>query len=541
MDDITASIIVACQTSGAVQSINKLGFSLSLLTKKAFQFGLDSLNAFRQTQDASWKFSKTFANSLGSADKAVKTFMEDYNLAEVTAKSMLTDTAQVLKGMGFAEKEALKVSESVSRWGIDLASFTGYAGGAEGAVQAITAAMLGENERLKALGIVIREDSDEFRNLVKQMQEEKGVTEQRARVYAKFALIKKQAKDAEGDYKAEGENWTQNIKLMDQAIIQVKSNLGEMLYELTSINDLTGAAGGGAMKFAKEWHQKSADINHELRVMVLNVKTFFKLVGDTLEPFIQIYANHIANAMALGEWLYENWGKIISGLGDLFTAFFKELWNKFKQVSTWQISLAKMIAAGVKAALKGEEIGKAVMDSFVADFKSTGEIEKAFKKMNLGKANFVNPFDVDFDFMKRWNKTLDEHNRDIRNSEARRDKQKAALKDKDTGGAGTTDTGKETLPLGNMLKDLFKYRTTVQSGVVADSTEGVRLSNRRFFFNSPGDPAKQSADHLKKIEDQNKTIVNVVQSLNSLVSGINSGGIKIAAASGGGIAGFKKH
>lgn len=541
MDDITASIIVACQTSGAVQSINKLGFSLSMLTKKGVQFGIDSLNAFRRTQDASWKFGKTFANTLGSADEAVRKFAEDYNLADVTARGMITDAGQLMKGMGFSELESLNLGAEIARWGVDLASFTGYAGGAEGAVQAIIAALTGENEKLKALGVVLREDSTEFRNLFKQMQEEKGITEQQARVYAKIAMIKRQAADAEGDYKAEGENWTQNIKLMDQAVLQIKTNFGELLYELLAINDLTGSAGGGAMKFARDWHKKSADINHQLRVMVLNVKTFFKLVGDTLEPFAQIYVKHIANAMALGEWLYDNWGKIISGLGDLFTAFFKELWNKFKQVSTWQISLAKMIASGVKAALKGEEIGKAVLGSFVADFKSTGEIEKAFKKMNLGKANFVNPFDVDFDFMKRWNETLDEHNRDVRNSEARRDKQKAALKDEDTKKTGTTDTANEILPLGNMLKDLFKYRTTVQSGVVADSTEGVRLSNRRFFFNSPGDPAKQSADHLKKIEDQNKTIVNVVQSLNSLVSGINSSGIKIATASGGGIAGFKKY
>lgn len=82
MDDITASIIVSCQTSGAAASIDKLGFSIGMLSKQVFQFGIEAVGEFQKTQDAAWKFGKTFANSMGSADNAVKTFMKDYNLSQ---------------------------------------------------------------------------------------------------------------------------------------------------------------------------------------------------------------------------------------------------------------------------------------------------------------------------------------------------------------------------------------------------------------------------------------------------------------------------
>ena len=53
MDDVTASIIIACQTAGAVTSINKLGFALGMHGKQAAEFSLqfakESLGAFNAT------------------------------------------------------------------------------------------------------------------------------------------------------------------------------------------------------------------------------------------------------------------------------------------------------------------------------------------------------------------------------------------------------------------------------------------------------------------------------------------------------------
>ena len=243
MDDVTASIIIACQTAGAVNSISKLGFALGMLGKQAgeffLQFSKDSLKSFNLAQDASWKFGKTFRNSMGTATRSVREFMNEYNLSEKTAKSMLTDTASILKGFGFSEKDALKMSEQVSRMGIDLASFTGAAGGAQEAVSSITSALTGETERMKKYGTVIRMDDKALVSLTKTIQKNKGVSETQARAMAILQEIIKQNTDAIGDYKAEGENWTQAQNNQKEAISQLQQSFGEMLYKLFDIYETT--------------------------------------------------------------------------------------------------------------------------------------------------------------------------------------------------------------------------------------------------------------------------------------------------------------
>ena len=48
MDDVTASIIIACQTAGAVNSISKLGFALGMLGRKAIEYNTRSNNVKSQ-------------------------------------------------------------------------------------------------------------------------------------------------------------------------------------------------------------------------------------------------------------------------------------------------------------------------------------------------------------------------------------------------------------------------------------------------------------------------------------------------------------
>jgi hypothetical protein len=324
MDDITASIIVACQTEGAAASINKLGFSFAMLAREALSFGQKAVAEFRVTQDAAWKFGKTFRNSMGSAEKAVTAFMDEYNLAESTARSMLTDTAQILKGMGFAEKESLKVAESISRWGVDLASFTGYAGGAQGAVQAIIASMMGENERLKSLGVVIREDSDEFRNMTEEIMRTKNVSEQHAKALAKLQLITIKAADAKGDYAAEGENFTQSVNNLNQQIKQTVSNIGEVIYEALSLNNVFGSLAEGLKNISNSWRKDKDKFIFILKEMKINVEYSFKQFGIYMRPAIDAIETLMGRFSALSEMLLKGapFGEIAKAFAADFTTYF---------------------------------------------------------------------------------------------------------------------------------------------------------------------------------------------------------------------------
>ena len=528
MDDITASIIVQCQTSGAAASINKLGFSLAMLGKKAFQFGVQAVQEFRGTQDAAWKFGKTFANTMGTAERAVNEFMDSYNLSEKTARSMLTDTAQVLKGFGFSEREALKLSEQVSRMGVDMASFTGYAGGAKGAVEAITAGMLGETERLKGLGTVIRMDSEEFRNMTAQIRATKGVSEQQARAMATLELVMQKNKDAIGDYNAEGENFTQSVNNLMQAIDQIKSDFGEIIYEVLGLNDKFSMLGGGIKDFAKKWRDTKDEWIYSIRLMVIETETFVSLVIDITKPIWSSIIAGIKNIVTIGGWFYENWSKIWLNIGDIMKAVFLDWWEWQKYfigtvVLGGVAAIGKAIAAAIKAGLKGENIGKAVMEEFskygselVQGFgeqgKYTSEALKRAGTSPLPEMSFG-----DWDITGAIDRNLDARNRKIEEANKRLAAKRKTYTDKEI-------TEQSNAPgnftyLGDLAKDMYKFRATSQSAIMANSIEGMRLQSRQLLNTSVNDPMKQTEKNTKtmadKITDVKRTLDNIARAVTS--------------------------
>ncbi len=541
MDDITASIIVSCQTSGAAASIDKLGFSIGMLSKKVIQFGMEAVGEFQKTQDAAWKFGKTFPTVMGSAEKAVNEFMDTYNLSEQTARQMLTDTAQVLKGMGFAEKEALKVSESVSRWGVDLASFTGYAGGAKGAVEAITAAMLGENERLKGLGIVIREDTAEFKNLTKEIMQTKGASEQEARALAKLELITRKAADAKGDYMAEGENFTQTLNIINEGARQMKSNFGEAIYEIFGLNDALGSVGKWLGKVNKYWKESGAEWIFAIKEFYTDFKTVFELAyAATLKPFFGMLEVGFENIVTIGQWFYDNWSKIWQNAGDIGIAVFKDLWEYIQwllgvngPIIQFFATAGKAIWKAIKAGIKGDDIVKTFTDEFI---KYADEVAAGYSKTGNNTAAVLNRAGVSdmpqlksfsYDWTREMDNVLKSNEQEHQRNMERLQKSRLAPQDKkgSSGVAAAVASGGQFI--GDLLKEFNQYRSTTQGAISANSVEGMRLQSR-IFTNTSTDPAKQSADHLKKIEDQNKTIVNVVQNLSRQLTGISSNGLKLA-------------
>ena len=97
-------------------------------------------------------------------------------------------------------KKALELSLTAAKLGADLASFSNYAGGAEGATNALTKGMLGETEMMKQLGIVVRQNDPDFMKLVKSIMATEGATLNEARAQAVLLTAIKQSPNAIGDY-----------------------------------------------------------------------------------------------------------------------------------------------------------------------------------------------------------------------------------------------------------------------------------------------------------------------------------------------------
>lgn len=143
-------------------------------------------------------------DQLGYVEKQAERMAKQMGLSNQQFTALVANTADLLVPLDFTRESAAKMS-------VELQSLTGaldeWTGGRLGAAEVsaiLTKAMLGENEQLKQLGIAIRKDSDEFRDLVKLKMEDTSVTKAQAEAMATLELIQKKSLDAQRAYQTEG-------------------------------------------------------------------------------------------------------------------------------------------------------------------------------------------------------------------------------------------------------------------------------------------------------------------------------------------------
>jgi hypothetical protein len=163
--------------------------TLGLLVKKA-----------SDAQETQAKFGTVFQDVTADASKALKVLRKDYGLSRLAAQDMLSATGDLLTGLGMQGAAALSLSERTQQLAVDLASFTNFSGGAKGASDALTKAMLGERESVKSLGIVITEEMVKERLLAEGKAKLTGQARLQAKAEATLAIAVEQSKNAIGDY-----------------------------------------------------------------------------------------------------------------------------------------------------------------------------------------------------------------------------------------------------------------------------------------------------------------------------------------------------
>ena len=197
--------------------------------RAAWNFAKEAKNAARDAQETRSKFNTVFESIRAEANKTADTFASAFGIAGTTARKLLGDTGDLLVGFGFTEKAALEMSKEVNSLAQDLASFTNFSGGAEGASAALTKAILGEAESAKSLGIVIRQNTKEFRAEIKQIMDSTGATQQQAKAQVILAQAYSQSQKAIGDYARTSEGAANLERRLDEQYKETIESIGEGL------------------------------------------------------------------------------------------------------------------------------------------------------------------------------------------------------------------------------------------------------------------------------------------------------------------------
>ena len=371
-------------------------------------FAVSSIAAFRDMEEATSKFNVTFKNVATSANRVANELTNVYGLSTQSAKTMLANTGDLLIGFGFSSKAAIDLAEQTAKLGIDLASFNNYAGGARGAAEALTKGMLGETESLKALGIVIRQDSDEYKNMVAQMKRTKGVTDQQAQAMAVLELATKQSGNAIGDYLRPGETLAQQQSMMVENFLELKAAAGAFLAELfnvpgamKSVNDTLKSITSYIKTTSAEWVYAFQYVWAEIEAGAKTVWAFIEpavsYVGEIVMRLIENIQTGFQNVVSVGGWVFENLGTFVSNFGKLAGALGEDILNVFMNLPGESLDTFFALGKGICEILAnvGKNIwnvlsGKMSLKEAVADSLATssetakqtlGDVEEANRKL----------------------------------------------------------------------------------------------------------------------------------------------------------------
>ncbi len=172
------------------------------------------------------KYATIFRDISEDAEAMADKFADSFGLAGSTSRELLGNTADLLTGLGFTQQGALELSEQVNTLAADLASFSNFAGGTTGASEALTKALLGEAESAKALGIVINQNTKEYKDAIKFYTEVEGKTLLQAKAFTALQFATEQSGNAIGDVSRTYESTANVMRRLGEAQKEFNEAMG---------------------------------------------------------------------------------------------------------------------------------------------------------------------------------------------------------------------------------------------------------------------------------------------------------------------------
>jgi hypothetical protein len=515
MDDITASIIVACQTDGATAAVDKLKYSFAQLARQAYNFGKDAIRAYSDLQEETQKFGLVFEKMNHQAKRYVKDLVDNFGQSELSARKMMSSTGDLLKGWEFEDKYIVEMSGAVARLGADIASFSNYSGGATNATIALTKAMLGETEMAKMLGVAIKTDSPEFKKLEKQAlstgvtidklgKSFKAETASQAKAVAAFATMYQQKGYVLGDFKRNQDSIANSARLLDNRFQDLKTTVGDFLDSFINASGINKGLAGAMKSITDTINKNKVSWGLQIKTVFIEIEFSLKRVGQVLSPLIDAFGTLFERIKAIGTLMTKTsplevlknaaldfaeyttpvgWGRLLAAAV-----------NEKRLNDKWGGEEGRILENLRRA---GEGDSSRVEDEFLTFADIGNRLNDMAEKFDVKMPSFK-PLKFDFDFSK-LDKEKKKALEDAEESFRRRYVDEAKPEGKKDGKNTVASFG--PVITADIAKAINTFRATAQSAIDANSLEGMRLQSRRLSLGKPEDWTKKTADGVSKIVD----------------------------------------
>lgn len=264
------------------QGIIALG--LGKIIKDSIQSGMDAIES-----------DSLFETSLAANADAVRAWSDEVSsvlgLNAVAVRKNTGTIFNMTSSMGIAEENALKMSKGISLLSEDMASF--YNLDSEEAFNKLKAGITGEAEPLKALGILVDE------NTIKQVAYSEGIAEngaeltQQQKVLARYVAILKQTGNAQGDLARTMDSPSNQLRALKSQVTQLGISLSNFFIPVVK----------AVLPWVSAFTQVATQALNKL-----------KPLADALAKFLGVSSGGSASAET--EKISENVGGLASGYDD---------------------------------------------------------------------------------------------------------------------------------------------------------------------------------------------------------------------------------
>jgi hypothetical protein len=248
-------VLITANTQQLQKELNKTNSKIDGLKKSASKSGAGVMSAFKKLKTGivalgigkviadsiktgmdAVESDSLFETSLGNMADDVRAWSDEVsNALGLNAVAMRKNTGVIYNmttSMGLAEDNALKMSKGISLLSEDMASF--YNLDSKEAFNKLRAGLTGETEPLKALGILVDE------NTVKQVAYSEGIAQngaeltQQQKVLARYVAILKQTGNAQGDLARTIDSPSNQLRILKNQVSQLGLAFSNFLLPVVS-------------------------------------------------------------------------------------------------------------------------------------------------------------------------------------------------------------------------------------------------------------------------------------------------------------------
>lgn len=246
--------------------------------------------------------------AFGKYAKEVRQFsdnaMDQFGLSKVTASEAVASFGALAKGVGLTEKNAAKLSKSLTGLSADLGSYFNMSN--EDSASALEGIFTGQAQSLRKFGVVMSETNlEDFARRQGLVYKEMSEAE---KVMVRYDYVLTQTKDAQGDYARTSDGTANSIKTFQAAVSDLGTALGqEVLPMITPV-----------IQRGTELIKSISNLPAPIRKIIVVVGTLLATAGPVLAGIGQITTG-IGGLLKLAPLLAgaSGIGGIISSLGTL--------------------------------------------------------------------------------------------------------------------------------------------------------------------------------------------------------------------------------